>query len=122
MKVLLADDDPGMLETLADVLTAVEFEVVAVKDGREAMAALASDRFDAIILDIVMPGLNGVEVIDETRKSDPAAKFVIITAYSDSELVDEVRNRGVDRVFFKPIDINGLLGSLEEIRRDFVGT
>ena len=122
MKVLLADDDPGMLETLADVLTEVRFEVVSVKDGREAMAALAVDRFDAIILDIVMPGLNGIEVIDETRKTDPAAKFVIITAYSDSELVDEARNRGVDRIFFKPIDIDGLLGTLEEIRRDFVGT
>lgn len=122
MKVLLADDDPGMLETLADVLTEARFEVVSVKDGREAMAALAVDRFDAIILDIVMPGLNGIEVIDETRKSDPAAKFVIITAYSDSELVDEARNRGVDRIFFKPIDIDGLLGTLEEIRRDFVGT
>jgi DNA-binding NtrC family response regulator len=111
-----------MLETLADVLTEARFEVVSVKDGREAMAALAVDRFDAIILDIVMPGLNGIEVIDETRKSDPAAKFVIITAYSDSELVDEARNRGVDRIFFKPIDIDGLLGTLEEIRRDFVGT
>ena len=122
MKVLLADDDPGMLETLADVLTEARFEVVSVKDGREAMAALAVDRFDAIILDIVMPGLNGIEVIDETRKTDPAAKFVIITAYSDSELVDEARNRGVDRIFFKPIDIDGLLGTLEEIRRDFVGT
>ena len=122
MKVLLADDDPGMLETLADVLMEAKFEVVAVKDGREAMAALASDRFDAIILDIVMPGLNGVEVIDETRKSDPAAKFVIVTAYSDSELVDEVRTRGVNRIFFKPIDIDGLLGCLAEIRSDFVGT
>jgi two-component system alkaline phosphatase synthesis response regulator PhoP len=122
MKVLLADDDPGMLETLADVLTQAGFDVVSVKDGGEAMAALASDRFDAIILDIVMPGFNGIEVIDETRKSDPAAKFVIITAYSDSELVEEARNRGVDRIFFKPIDIDGLLGTLEEIRRDFVGT
>jgi DNA-binding NarL/FixJ family response regulator len=115
MKVLLADDDPGMLETLSDVLTQAEFEVVTAKDGQEAMAALASDRFDAIILDVVMPGLNGIEVIDETRKTDPAAKFVIITAYSDSELVDEARSRGVDR-------IDGLLNSLEEIRRDFVGT
>ena len=122
MKVLLADDAPGMLETLADILTQAKFEVVAVKDGLETMAALAADRFDAIILDIVMPGLNGIEVIDETRKSDPAAKFVIITAYSDSELVDEARNRGIDRIFFKPIDIDALLGSLEEIRRDFVGT
>jgi DNA-binding response OmpR family regulator len=122
MKVLLADDDPGMLETLSDVLTQAEFEVVTAKDGQEAMAALASDRFDAIILDVVMPGLNGIEVIDETRKTDPAAKFVIITAYSDSELVDEARSRGVDRIFFKPIDIDGLLNSLEEIRRDFVGT
>jgi len=122
VKVLLADDAPGMLETLADILTQAKFEVVAVKDGLETMAALAADRFDAIILDIVMPGLNGIEVIDETRKSDPAAKFVIITAYSDSELVDEARNRGIDRIFFKPIDIDALLGSLEEIRRDFVGT
>ncbi len=122
MKVLLADDDPGMLETLSDVLTLARFEVVTARDGRAAMAALASDRFDAIILDMVMPGLSGIEVIDETRKSDPAAKFIIITAYSDSELVDEARNRGVDRIFFKPIDIGKLLGTLEEIRRDFVGT
>jgi DNA-binding response OmpR family regulator len=122
MKVLLADDDPGMLETLSDVLTQAEFEVVTAKDGQEAMAALSTDRFDAIILDVVMPGLNGIEVIDETRKTDPAAKFVIITAYSDSELVDEARSRGVDRIFFKPIDIDALLNSLEEIRRDFVGT
>jgi len=122
MKVLLADDDPAMLETLSDILEQARFEVVAVKDGREAMAALAADRFDAIILDIVMPGLNGIEIIDETRKTDPAAKFVIITAYSDSELVDEARNRGVDGMFFKPIDIDALLSALEEMRRDFVGT
>ncbi len=121
MKVLLADDDPGMLETLADVLEQARFDVVAVKDGRAAVKALGEDRFDAIILDVMMPGLNGIEVIDETRKSDPAAKFLIITAYSDSELVDEARRRGVDRIFFKPLDVGRLLDTLDEMRREFVG-
>jgi DNA-binding response OmpR family regulator len=121
MKVLLADDDPGMLETLADIIEQAGFEVKTVKDGREALDALVHDRFDAIVLDIMMPGFNGIEVIDETRKSDPAAKFLIITAYSDSELVGEARNRGVDMIFFKPIDLDGLLKALEELRRDFVG-
>jgi DNA-binding response OmpR family regulator len=121
MRVLLADDDPGMLETLKDVLSLADFEVDTVGDGKAAMAALAANRYDALILDIVMPGLTGVQVIDEVRKTDPAAKFLVITAYTDSELVDEVRARGVDRIFFKPLSVERLIDSLKEVRDEFVG-
>jgi two-component system response regulator YesN len=69
----------------------------------------------------MMPGLNGPETVDEIRKCDPAAKFLIVTAYSDSDLVGEVRKRGVDDVFFKPLDIPRLLARLEAVRGEFVG-
>lgn len=121
MKVLLADDDPGILDTTADILRMSGFDVTTVPDGKAAVRAVTDDRFDVIILDVMMPGLNGVDAIDEVRKCDPAAKFVIITAYSDSELVDDARKRGVDGVFFKPVDASKLLARLELLRSDFVG-
>ena len=121
MKVLLADDDPGILETTADILRTAGFDVTAVVDGKLAAAAARRDRFDMIVLDVMMPGLNGVETVDEIRRTDPGARFVIITAYTDSELVDDVRRRGISDVFFKPLDVAVLLGRLESIRRELTG-
>lgn len=120
MKVLLADDDPGILETTSDILRTAGFDVTAVADGRLAAAAVSRDRFDIVVLDVMMPGLNGVETVDEIRKTSPDVRFVIITAYSDSELVDDVRRRGVSDIFFKPFDVAVLLSRLESIRRELV--
>jgi YesN/AraC family two-component response regulator len=80
------------------------------------------EHFDAIVLDVMMPGLNGVETIDEVRKVEPQARFVVITAYSDSELVEEVRKRGVSDILFKPFDAADLLARLEAMRGQLAGS
>jgi DNA-binding response OmpR family regulator len=122
LRVLFADDDAGILETTTDILTMAGFDVSTASDGRTAADAVTREHFDAIVLDVMMPGLNGVETIDEVRKVEPQARFVVITAYSDSELVEEVRKRGVSDILFKPFDAADLLARLEAMRGQLAGS
>ena len=84
MKVLLADDSELILERLKEVLYSFEqVEVVAsVKNGSEALAALRLLKPDLAIIDIRMPGLSGLEVLNRIRKENKIIKVIIFTLYS----------------------------------------
>jgi len=102
--VLIADDNPGMVETLADIVAAAGFEVDTAPDGEAALALLRSKRYDVAVFDIVMPGINGVELIRRCRAEKLAPRFIAITAYTGSEYVNEARAEGAEAVLAKPLD------------------
>ena len=75
MKILVVDDQAGMRETLIDILEEVGYEVEAAVDGYGAIEKAEEQFFDIILIDIIMPGINGVEAIREIKKTNKKWDF-----------------------------------------------
>jgi DNA-binding response OmpR family regulator len=112
--VLIIDDNPGMLETLADIVNAAGYDVDTVLDGKSALQQLRTVKYDIGVFDIVLPDINGVDLIRTCREQSLLSRFVVITAYHGSELFDESKLEGAATVLPKPLDPGMLVA---EIRR-----
>ena len=91
-RVLIAEDNPGMRETLAHLVRGLGYDAVAVPDGEAALAALAEAPPDLVLSDIAMPGLTGLEVC-RRLKADPATRLIpviLITGLGDSYKIDGI--------------------------------
>lgn len=109
LRVLVVDDDQSMVATLRDILQATGHEVDVAYSGTEAIEVVGELRPDCILMDIRMPGPNGVEAFREIRRLSPQSFVIFMTAYSDSSLVDEARSEGAVEVLPKPLDLELLL-------------
>ena len=102
---LVVDDDLTMLDVFEKALTYHGTSCVVASSGVEAIAKVMDHRFDLIFLDLVMPGMNGVETFRAVREVVPGALVVIVTAYSDSELMAEALEIGPFAVMKKPFTL-----------------
>ncbi len=116
VKVLIADDDLGMIETLSDILEAKGYGVTIASDGRQAIQMAQEQPFDCILLDMKMPGLNGVEVFRKIRALAPQTVVVMMTAYSFPQLIEEAKREGALAVLPKPLDLRKVLTFLERFK------
>jgi len=115
--VLVVDDDPGTVETLTDILAAKTYRVTSANSGDAAVEMVRRNGFGAVLMDIVMPGINGVEALKALKPIFPAAKVILMTAYSRHQLVEEAKREGALAVLAKPLDIEALLPLLEQAAR-----
>ena len=109
LRILVVDDDPSMVSTLRDILNATGHEVDVAYSGTEAIELVGDLRPDGILMDIRMPGPNGVEAFREIKRRSPHSFVIFMTAYSDSSLVDEAAAEGAVDVLPKPLDLERLL-------------
>jgi len=114
-RVLIVDDNAGMLETLADIVEAAGFDVDTAPDGRTALVRMTDNRYDIAVFDIVLPDVNGIELVRTTRPEHPETKYVIITAYTNTDLVERVRAEPVVEILYKPVDPERLLDALRQL-------
>ena len=116
MKILIADDDPQILRALRITLSARGYEVVTAQDGREALK-LATDRHpDIIVLDLGMPGLTGIEVIEAVRAWS-AVPILVVSGRSDSVDKVEALDAGADDYVTKPFAADELLARIRALGR-----
>jgi two-component system, NtrC family, response regulator HydG len=104
--VLVADDEAGMRETLADILAACGYGVTAAADGDAALDAIRNNRFDVVVMDIRMPGRDGVSVLREVGKPPP--RVILMTAYAKERHLKEAREKAF-AVVNKPFPVPQLL-------------
>lgn len=117
MRVLLADDSELILERLQQMLSVFpQVDVVGtLKNGTEALNAMRNLKPDLAILDIKMPGLNGLEVLTEIRKVDKTVKFIILTLYSSEYYQQMAIKSGADYFFSKVDDFEKVMVVMEEM-------
>jgi DNA-binding NarL/FixJ family response regulator len=116
-RLLLADDHAILLEGLKALLAA-EFEVVATaSDGRDLLDSAQRHRPDIIVLDISMPGLNGIEAARLLRQSNPDAKLIILTMHADLSFVRAALDAGVCGYILKQSAATELATALHEVER-----
>jgi len=118
-RVLIVDDDAGMRETLSDILEDRGFYVVTAGNGEQALDRVKHEEYDLFLIDIMMPGMNGVETLHQIKQVSPDAITVVMTGHSRLEdLVSEALWTGVDGVLYKPFDINDVLDLIDSKVRE----
>jgi CheY-like chemotaxis protein len=108
MIVLIADDEPGMRETLTDILSQSGYEVEEAADGQAAIDAIRGDRVDVVVMDVRMPVRDGVSVLREVGSPPPAV--ILMTAYASESQLAEARRANAFAVLRKPFPVPQLLG------------
>jgi CheY-like chemotaxis protein len=106
--VLVVDDEPGMRETLVEILTASGYKVSAAADGDAALEALRAETYDVVLMDIRMPGRDGVSVLQELE--GPPPQVILMTAYARAERIREGLEAQAYAVVSKPFPVPDLLG------------
>ena len=102
--LLIVDDDPLICESLKEMLLLEDYTVDAVRDGQAALAKLQRDRYQLVLSDIQMPGLNGVELLKELKGRAPDTIVIIITGHGYIEGAVEAIKLGAYDYITKPID------------------
>ncbi len=112
VSVLVVDDSSGICRTLSLILKRKGFEVTCAGSGPEAVQRSRERAYDRIILDIKLPGFDGVEAQKRIKAHRPGAKVAIMTAYAVESLVAEAVRDGAEKVFYKPLDLDSVLSYL----------
>lgn len=117
MKLLSIEDDPSMQSALQRALGRRGIEVVACTDGALALAQWAEARPDVVVLDLSLPGMDGLEVLEQARKRGMTAPVLILTARGT--VGDRIMglNRGADDYLLKPFDLDELEARLRALSR-----
>jgi two-component system, chemotaxis family, chemotaxis protein CheY len=112
--ILVCDDDPSLRELVRAVL-GPRYRFIEAADGTEALVAARELSPDLIVLDVMLPGLSGIEVLEAIRNDESLKDMlvVVITAWSHAEL--DARIAGADRFVSKPFDPDELSGAVEEL-------
>lgn len=113
--VLIADDEDPLRTTIAAWLSDEGFEVDEASDGNEAIAKIQSKDYDIAMLDIKMPGVNGLEVLRYIKKNSTLTEVVMMTGMSDISMAVEAMKLGAKEYLTKPIDMEQLVPQLRAI-------
>ncbi len=114
-KILIVDDEDGMRRLLSRVLTKQGYQVETAGSGSEAMALVAGEGFDLVITDIHMPGMGGLELMEELRGFDPALPVVVITAYGTVESAVQALRSGAYDYLTKPFETDEIRLTVEKV-------
>lgn len=117
MKLLLAEDEPAMSEAVTDILEYHRYQVDAVFDGKEALDYIHAGDYDGIVMDIMMPGLTGLEVLKQIRKEGNRMPVLLLTAKSQIEDRIEGLDAGADDYLPKPFAMGELLARIRAMLR-----
>jgi DNA-binding NtrC family response regulator len=112
--ILVVDDNQDLLNTFAMILKRRGFSVQTAGDGFSAVNKFKEQDFDVTLMDIVMPEMNGVDASRKMKEINPEAPIILMTAYSDEELLQTARDEGVRQIIHKPIRIDQLIQIITE--------
>ncbi|NOR16031.1 MAG: response regulator [Candidatus Aminicenantes bacterium] len=117
-KILIAEDDMAFRETLAAALEAENYQVVSVEDGEKALLVLASDSFDLLVLDLVMPVLGGFDICQKLRGMGNMAPIIFMSGQKKDE-IDKVLGLelGGDDYLIKPFGTRELIARIKAVLR-----
>jgi len=107
-KVLLVEDEAIVRDSLRDWLTEDGYDVECVDTGEEALKRVKQEEFGVIVLDLRLPGIDGLQVFEHAKELKPETKGVIITAYPSEETLDKARKLGLVDYLVKPFKISDL--------------
>jgi DNA-binding NtrC family response regulator len=118
LDVLVVDDEPSICSVLEEALGRWRCRVTACTTGEQAIKEADLHTFDIVFIDVMMPGMNGLQVLQALQRAIPKAVFIMITGSVDSELVGGCLSEGALLSLCKPFSIAGLLELVRDIAND----
>ena len=115
--VLLVDDESGFITPMAKRLARRGFNTFLASSGREALEVLGREAIDVTLLDIMMPGMDGIKTLGEIKRQYPYVEVVMLTAHADSDIVISSLAMGAYDYLLKPADVGELVRKIEDAAR-----
>ncbi len=111
--ILIVDDEALTLRTIGRALEAEGYEVLSASNGEEALEIVAEDKPDLALLDVVLPGINGIEVLRQAKKTSPAMIVVMMSAYHLVDRAVEAMKLGAYDFLIKPFHIADMVNTIQ---------
>ncbi|MGH7251376.1 MAG: response regulator transcription factor [Nitrospiraceae bacterium] len=111
--IMVVDDEPMVRNLLSQFLTLRGYRVRGAKDGPDALALLKQEHPQLVILDLYMPGMNGVDVLRQLRANDYKGSVIALSASQDEQLLQEMLELGSVDIMGKPVDLERLAMMVE---------
>jgi DNA-binding NtrC family response regulator len=108
-RLLIVDDEPDTCANLSDILTDVGYQVDTAQDGVSALELVRRHAYDVALLDLRMPGMDGLELYRRMREVSAETVAIVVTAYTSSETAKSVLATGAWKILPKPVNIGNLL-------------
>ena len=115
MKILIVDDEVHVAQVLAESVRLQGHEALIASSGQEGLALLDRQRPDAVFLDVVMPQMNGLEVLRRIRQTHPELPVIVITGHATRGQIEEARQLGATDCVVKPFVLNQLNQALAKL-------
>lgn len=112
-KILIVDDEPRMCDSLRILLSGQDYEVVTATSGHEALAFLSEDAFDIVLMDIVMPDMNGYQLMDHINSRRPDTFVIVITGHATLDSAVRALRKGAYDYLKKPFEYDELLKTVQ---------
>jgi len=113
-RILLVDDEAEFLEALSERMRARGMDVATSASAREALETVEQGAFDAVVLDLMMPGMDGLEALRILKEKDPKLQVILLTGHATVEKGVEAMKRGAVDLLEKPADIDTLTQKIKE--------
>lgn len=114
-KILIVDDQYGIRILLNEVFRKEGYKTFQAANGVQALAILENDDPDLVLLDMKIPGMDGIEILKRMREKDAAIKVIIMTAYGELDMIQEAKDLGALTHFAKPFDIDEIRDAVKEV-------
>ena len=111
-KILVVDDDPNLRKTLSDILRVKGYETAAVGTGAEAIATATHEAVSLALIDLMLPDMHGIEVMERIKAVSPLTEAIILTGHASMDTAIEATNRGAFSYLLKPYQMDDLLRNI----------
>lgn len=117
LRILVVDDEPDMAATFRELLAGDGDHVEIANNGSDALQRFQSDRYDLLVTDFAMPGMNGLELMKEVKKNQPETDFIIITGFGTINSAVEAMRYGALNYLIKPVEPQDIIRYVDLVRR-----
>ncbi len=115
-RLLIVDDDSDFAVSLAEFLELCDHQVDITFTGKDGVEAAKKNYYDAVLMDISLPGLNGIESLRQIRQANPAVRCFLMTGFSADHIAKQGIEAGAVEILTKPIELEDILRRLSDIR------
>ena len=116
-KLLLVDDEEDFISALSERLRLRNFETNVAQSGAEALVEIERERPDIVLLDLKMPGMDGMEALEKIKGLDASIEVIMVTGSVDRAIGEAALKAGASGHIIKPIDIDDLLAKVRELEK-----
>ncbi|MFD0050833.1 response regulator [Actinomycetes bacterium NPDC127524] len=113
-KILIVDDQFGIRILLNEVLHKEGYETFQAANGIQALDVVNTHSPDLVLLDMKIPGMDGIEILKRMKQVDPDIRVIIMTAYGELDMIQEAKDLGAMTHFAKPFDIDDIRAAVRE--------